>query len=500
MRASLVLLLALSSPARADITASEVWAEMQRQAAVAGLLLSADVRQLGRDLVLDRPKLHLSADGATALRLDRLVLRETADGSVAVLLPDRFPITLDLPPGALPTDPRTLTFSAAVPGLEIEVDDLGTDAAFRVNAPSASLALDPGAFAPGEDASLTLALADLTLTHRQRLGATGSTVDTRLTLGTLHADGLIAVRGGERASASIDLSALVGRAVIDIDPSQLQDPMATVRQLLSGMDTDHRIDLLLEHGPIAATFTLVDDLPGPEDVRIASDAGRASLQADQTGIAAEVTTTGVRLAAVLDDPEVPFRDLDLGYQELALGASLGISKAIAAEDYAVFARMEGLTLAEAVWAAFDPDAVFPRDPMTAALALSGQMVEKPLTAELAFGDAAPVDVLSMSLDDLRLSGLGVDLTGTGALTFDNSDLVTFDGAPAPEGTLAFAATGITALLDKAAAAGMIPIEELTGLRFGLAFIAKPDAADPDSLTSRIEFRDKSLYLNGIKLR
>lgn len=93
----------------------------------------------------------------------------------------------------------------------------------------------------------------------------------------------------------------------------------------------------------------------------------------------------------------------------------------------------------------------------------------------------------------------MDLTGKGALTFDNTDLVAFDGVPAPDGMLAFAVKGITVLLDRMIAAGMFSSEELNGLRFGLAFTANPGTGS-NNLTTRIEFRDKSLILNGIKMR
>ena len=55
------------------------------------------------------------------------------------------------------------------------------------------------------------------------------------------------------------------------------------------------------------------------------------------------------------------------------------------------------------------------------------------------------------------------------------------------------------MIERLSSAGMIPDEDLTGLRMGLMFIAKA-GADPDSLVSQIEFRDHALFLNGIKLR
>jgi len=500
MRTALALFLALSNPAAADVTPDALWAEMQRLAATAGAPLTAEVQRDGADLILDRPTLNLgTAEGPLSLWMEQMVLQANADGSVSVVVPDRFPLTLDLPPPQLATDPDVLTLIAVAPGIDIRVEGLGDEAAFRILASSVSVSLDPTAFVGDEDVNLTLALADLSLDHRQDLGAITSTVETALALGTLHSDGQIALDDGEGMSFSVDLSEITGSLSIDLDPSVLQDRMATVRERLSNLSDGQILRATLDHGPISFAMTLTDDQPGPTELRLASAAGQAALRLDRTGVEAEVTSAKTSFFASIEDPTVPFREMDLGYDELAFGASLGVVGPTDPEDFAIFSRLTDLTLSDPVWAALDPNAAFPRDPISVALALSGQLDEKPLSAVDLTADTVPVDILAMSLDQLRLSGLGVMLTGEGALTFDNRDLVTFDGVPAPTGTLAFSATGINALLDRAVAAGLFPAEDLAGLRFGLAFIAKPDA-NPDSLTSRIEFRDKSLYLNGVKMR
>lgn len=500
MRTGLVLLLVLSQPAAAGVTADVLWAEMQRLAGEVGTPLDAEVRRAGSDLILDRPMIDLGTAGdPLALRMERLVLRENPDGSVTVVVPDRFSLVLDLPPSPVATDPDKLTFTAAAPGLDIRVDDIGARATFRIEAPSVSLSLDPSAFTGGDRASLTLALADLRLDHRQDLGATVSTVNTALALGTLHADGLIAVADEEEATFALDLSAIVGSLFLDVDPSRLQDPQALVRDTLSDLADGQGARAALEHGPITFAMTLTDDEPGPTDLRVESASGRGALRFDRTGIEGNVTQGKTSIFALIEDPDVPFSQLDMGHEEAAFGVSLGIPGPVAPEPFAAFARLTGLTLSDPVWDQMDPGRAFPRDPISAALTLSGLLDEKPRSAPVASDGAVPVDLLSISLDELRLSGLGVDLSGRGALAFDNSDLVTFDGLAAPTGTLAFTATGVNALLDRVVAAGLFPAEDLTGLRFGLAFIAKPDT-QPDSLTTQIEFRDKGLYLNGVKMR
>lgn len=500
MHKTLALFLAFATPVAADVTPEEVWTELQRFAATGGAQLSADTLRRGGDLVLDGLQLDLGpADDPVFLRMDRLVLREVDYGSVALILPDRFQVTLEVPGGPSANGTDRVSFSAAVPGLDVRVEDLGARTAFRVRAPSASLTLDPSPLAGGDEVALNLALADLTLDHRQDLAGATSTVETTLGLGTAHFDGLIAIRDGERVALTLDLSAIAGSLFLDVDPARLQDATATLGQILSGMADGQAIRARLEHGAIALGLVVTDDQPGPRDMRLTSASGEAALRVDRTGFDASVRSDDTALSAVIDDPEVPISDFDLGYQDLGFGVSLGFPGPAGPVDYAAFARLSGLVMSDTFWAPLDPGSVFPRDPISVALSVSGQLEEKSSSLSSAVGEDVPVDLLSLSLDEMSLSGLGLALTGEGALTFDNSDLVTFDGAPAPTGDLHFAATGINALLDRAVAAGMVPPEDLTGLRFGLAFIAKPDGA-PDSLSTRIEFRDKSLYLNGVKMR
>ena len=40
---------------------------------------------------------------------------------------------------------------------------------------------------------------------------------------------------------------------------------------------------------------------------------------------------------------------------------------------------------------------------------------------------------SLDVDELQLTVAGADLTGTGAFTFDNEDMMTWGGMPAPDG-------------------------------------------------------------------
>ena len=91
------------------------------------------------------------------------------------------------------------------------------------------------------------------------------------------------------------------------------------------------------------------------------------------------------------------------------------------------------------------------------------------------------------------------LTGTGAFTFDNTDLVTFDGVPAPTGKMELTLKGGNGLLDKLVAMGLIPSDQAMGARMMMAMFAKPGDGE-DTLNSTLEFKDKGFFANGQRLQ
>ncbi|WP_309665562.1 DUF2125 domain-containing protein [Tabrizicola sp.] len=507
-RPLLTAVLLAASPAMADVTADQVWADWQRLASAAGTPLTALAKTEGNRLVLSRLALALGTpDDPATLRLDRLTLETRPDGTVAVVLPASFPLTLDLPPPQGPDDPSRLTFTATAPGLAISIAGLGDLAAFNITAPSLTVTLDPldlpAAAKADYAADLTFAAADLSLRHRQDLTATAPIISTNFTLGTLHADTLVALPEGEGGSFTVDLSALAGAFDLQAPPDSLTKTSPNLPDLLQGMSATDGLRASFSHGPFAFTARLADPAPGPQDIALTSASGAATLRADKAGLLVDLTSGLTSFDITIDDPEVPFTAAAFGYDDLSYGVSVNFGTLSGPEPFTVSARLSAFSFSEALWQQIDPASVFPRDPLSFALALSGRYAVKPEALAPNWQPAStndlPVDIVALSLDELLLSAVGAKLTGTGALTFDNSDLVTFDGMPAPTGLLNFAATGINALIDRAASAGLIPPDELTPLRFGLAFIAKPGDG-PDTLTSSIEFRDKSLYLNGQKLR
>ena len=94
---------------------------------------------------------------------------------------------------------------------------------------------------------------------------------------------------------------------------------------------------------------------------------------------------------------------------------------------------------------------------------------------------------------------GAELTGTGAFTFDNTDLETFGGVPAPTGKIDLKVTGANTLMDTLISMGLLSEEDAMGARMMMSMFANPGAGE-DEFTSVLEFKDKGFYANGQRLQ
>ena len=91
------------------------------------------------------------------------------------------------------------------------------------------------------------------------------------------------------------------------------------------------------------------------------------------------------------------------------------------------------------------------------------------------------------------------LSGAGSFTFDNTDMVTFNGVPRPEGALDLRLEGANALLDKLVAMGLLPQEQAMGARMMMGLFGVPEG--DDTLTSKIEVNAEGhLLANGQRLQ
>ncbi|MEM1234851.1 MAG: DUF2125 domain-containing protein, partial [Pseudomonadota bacterium] len=84
--------------------------------------------------------------------------------------------------------------------------------------------------------------------------------------------------------------------------------------------------------------------------------------------------------------------------------------------------------------------------------------------------------------------------------FNNEDLFTFGGFPAPDGAVDLRLVGGNGLIDALIQMGLLPPDQAMGARMMLGLFMTPSDG-PDTLTSRIEVRpDGQVLANGQRIR
>jgi len=205
---------------------------------------------------------------------------------------------------------------------------------------------------------------------------------------------------------------------------------------------------------------------------------------------------------VVSGPYIPFPEVQFGFAEFAFNILMPVSKSDKPQDFAVLTKLVDFSISEDIWGMFDPAATLARDPATFILDLKGTGFWKQDIMDPAIdldSIEAPGELSSLDLTLAQAKAAGADVSATGALTFDNADLVTFQGVPKPTGLITFTIKGVNALVDNLISMRLLPEEEAMGFRMMLAMFARPGAG-PDELISEMEFKDGGLFANGQQLQ
>ena len=202
--------------------------------------------------------------------------------------------------------------------------------------------------------------------------------------------------------------------------------------------------------------------------------------------------------------DIPF-PVELALAESGFSLKMPISKSDEAQDYALSLTLGDFTMSDMIWGMFDPAGQLPRDPATIALDLSGKarmffdLMDPDQIESLDGGEMMPGELNAVSLNNLTVRAAGAELTGSGGFTFDNADLQTFGGVPAPDGAVDLKLVGGNGLLDKLVAMGLLPEEQAQGARMMMGLFAVPSG--DDTLTSKIEVKpDGQILANGQRLQ
>lgn len=487
--------LVTAGPAVADITSEDVWTNWRSYLEGTGLSVSAEESIGSRQISLRNMTLVYEMPdglGTISIIMPEIDFEDRGDGSVNV----SYPATSELEVLIEPTDdsPGRLVLGLDSQGLTIVASGEPDDITYLYSAAEMSLSLDEFTI---EDEELPEIIFQTSLA-----GVTGQSN--------------VAISDMFRVSERFD-SRSVSFDMRIIDPENDENivmtgttegmafelaadmPLETdPNDVLALFDAGFTLDALFERGATQSLVTGFDD-DGPFSVESSNAGGSAEFMLDKDRLDILAESSDIAFTVLGGDIPFPFSG-QIG--ETAFNMTMPLSADETPQKFALGATLADVMVPDLLWNIFDPSAILERGPATLDFDLAGttRLFTALFDPALTEADDFPGELTSLQLNDLNVSMAGAELTGSGAFTFDNSDMESFEGFPRPEGAADFRLLGGNQLLDNLIAMGAIEPQEAMGARMMMGVVAVAGPGD-DELKSRVEVNeDGHVLANGQRLR
>jgi hypothetical protein len=494
-----VIALLAGTSAFADVTPEEVWQNWQDLAASAGETITAEsATRDGDALVVSGVSIAYDKDGVKASGgIDEMTFTDQGDGTVEITFADSLSMQIDAPAADASGAPSSMTIDVSLPGAATIASGTADALAYSLDAPTIDMTIkalnasDPAA----ADATITIGLTNATQNYTVQTDGAAKKMS-----GEFGADSLKFGLVGTDKETSSDVNVALGIASIAGKINGTFLGADAMKDMAAALKAGFAVDFSTTYGALTLDLTATD-ATGPTKITGTAESGDTSFGLDINHM--QYGAGSKKVALAISSPDIPFPELKVGYDEAAFNMLMPVSKSDQPADVALLTRLVGFTISDEIWGMVDPGAALPHDPATLIIDTKGKVT---LSADLmdaaameAAGDASPFQLNALDIVELKLAALAAELTGAGSFTFDNSDMTTFQGMPAPTGKADLKLTGANALIDKVVAMGMITQEDAAGYKMMVSMFAN-SAADKDELTSTLEFKDKGFYANGQRLQ
>ncbi|MFK7939844.1 MAG: DUF2125 domain-containing protein [Roseovarius sp.] len=483
----------------ADVSSQDVWDDWKSYMTGFGYTVEGEETTSGADVMVKDVTMSMSMpDGAGdfAIQMPELSFTDNGDGTVSVSIPPVMPMMMTM--NAPDAENVEMNIDYITDGFNMTVSGDMNDMLYEYNAVSLSVSLGKLVVdgTPIEVGAAMLSMADVTGSTAMKVGNLRMS-DQSLTAGPVKYD-LDFVDPDSGASfkmvGNYETMGFNGKGSF---PTEMNpDDMAAMLKAGFGFDGGFTYT--------GGSQTLNAEEGGsPIQGSSSSDSGNLQVAMDEGRLAYSAVSNNMKVMMVGGD--IPF-PIELALQKGAFNLSMPISKDDGEQDFAFGFEMGDFTMSDMIWGMVDPAQALPRDPATLAIDLTGKAkllfdIMDPTQMEAVDrGETMPGELNEVTLNALTVRAAGAELTGEGAFTFDNSDLETFDGMPAPDGSVDLALSGGNGLLDKLVGMGLLPEEQAMGARMMMGLFAVPGAGE-DSLTSKIEVKsDGQILANGQRLK
>lgn len=495
-----VIALLAGTGLRADVTPEDVWQSWQSMAKVyGGSISSTSAARDGNSLVVKGLEMSSEKDGFTSkTSIDELIFMDKGDGTVAVTMSDSYPMEMTIPASAdiVGDSPTKLSLEISQPGMTMLASGTPEQVNYAYDAPNGTVKLKA---IEGKDATTSDVTVEATLTGLKGKYTVSGADAAKKFVSDFSLSGLALAVVGEDAAknTSINFTANVADLAGSADVTTVGKEM--MADLGSALKAGFAMKGSFSHGGVDFNMD-VKDADKPSSVKGSSTKGDLAIEIG--GDRLHYQGTGGAVEFSLKSPDIPVGEVKVSYDETAFNVDMPATKSDTPVDFTFLTKIVGLKISDEVWGMFDPTAALPRDPATLIFDSKGTAT---MTSDIfneaemaALGDKPPGQLNSFTLNELKLTAVGTDLAGSGALTFDNTDTTTYQGMPAPTGTMEFKMQGANKLIDSLKAMGLVSDDELMGVRMMMGMMTK--VTGDDELSSKVEFKDKHLFVNDQQMQ
>ncbi len=491
------------SAAFADVTAEEVWADWRGYMSDAGYTVDATESRSGDTLTVSGLTMSMQIpeeDAAVTMTMGDMDFVDNGDGTVSISIPPELPISISV--GGPDSEEADIGLTYASRALDIKVSGDPSDLTYTYSAEMLGISLNQlvvegEAIDMAEFGSASLEMADLSGSTRMQVGEMRRS-EQKVTTGAVTylmdfsepegGSGRFVLRGG---ADGLDFGGLFNLPS-DMDTSDM------ARMLANGFAFDGTFSFT--NGSSEFNFKEDDEVVQGSS---SSTSGVLRVAMDSSGLAYSGNAEGVDMR--MAGADIPF-PIELAMQEAGFNIRMPIMASDEQQPFELGVTLGDFTMSDMIWGVFDPAGQLPRDPATVAVDLAGtvklffDLLDPEQMEALDSGETVPGEINALDINSLTVRAAGAELTGSGAFTFDNTDLTTFDGMPAPSGEASLMLKGGNALLDKLVAMGLLPEEEAMGARMMMGLFAVPGEGD-DTLTSTIQVQENGQILaNGQRIK
>ena len=473
----------------AEVTAEDVWKGMTDYYTALGQTVTTGAQEMQGDTLVITDAVFASEvpEGSFTATFGEVRLRELGDGRVEVTLSNEVPIRMLSKPQT--GESVDMGMKVTQSGLTMIVSGTPTDTSYEVSAPELAVGVD-GMSVDGNPVPLTLnlKLTGSAGTYRMATEA-GRKLSSRMTSEKL--DFEVAAQDPEGKgdfSASGSLTGLSGTSDAMIpDGVDMTDMNAALQAGLAMSG-----DFAFSGGGYVMDFKDETDTMHAQST---GGGGTLTFRMSRDGLAYGGSGKDTAISMQVSALPMP---IEVSLAETAFDIALPVSKAEAAQPFSALVKLVDLKVSDGLWEMFDPTSQLPRDPATLILDVAGAAkmainIFDPKEAETIAG-SPPGALESLDIREVKVSAVGAELTGNGAMTFDNST-----GTPKPLGTVDMQLVGGNALIDKLVGMGLVPEDQAMGARMMMGLFAVPTGED--QLSSKIEFKDDGgIYANGQRIQ